>query len=272
MTSLPVAGGEADASSLLCFSYGIVAPGRGNVNIFLRKFCIFHRGHGTLRAYTVRKRRCSAWLRTTRTRTRIRIRTKTAKMRTRSKTSRPRSATDPSCRKARVPAIAGALLFSFSPPPRAHPLPCSQRGRCLYRLVWSCTAPLAKNRHCEASAHTGCSNPHPPVPHLLLCFRRGRCPCRGAQNFCAAPRRTLVILNAATRSFCFFRHRRRWICAPHRPVSYALPHPTPVGATLAVARPGSHRTPCKNLSLRSQCAHWLLQSASSCTVPLVMLP
>ena len=44
MTSLPVAGGEADASSLLCFSYGIVAPGRGNVNIFLRKICIFHRG------------------------------------------------------------------------------------------------------------------------------------------------------------------------------------------------------------------------------------
>ena len=37
MTSLPVAGGEADASSLLCFSYGIVAPGRGNVNIFFEK-------------------------------------------------------------------------------------------------------------------------------------------------------------------------------------------------------------------------------------------
>ena len=37
MTSLPGAGGEADASSLLCFSYGIVAPGRGNVNIFFEK-------------------------------------------------------------------------------------------------------------------------------------------------------------------------------------------------------------------------------------------
>lgn len=37
MTSLPVAGGEADAPSLLCFSYGIVAPGRGNVNIFFEK-------------------------------------------------------------------------------------------------------------------------------------------------------------------------------------------------------------------------------------------
>ena len=84
----------------------------------------------------------------------------------------------------------------------------------------------------------------PPAPHLLLCFRRGRYPCCGAQKFCAAPRRTLVILNAATRSFCFFRHRRRWICVPHRPVSYALPHPTPVGATLAVAHPGSHRTYC----------------------------
>ena len=187
------------------------------------------------------------WQRIPRTRIKTRIRTKIRtriRPRTRSKTSRLRSATDPSCRKARAPAIAGALLFSFSPPPRAHPLPCSERGRCLYRLVWSCTAPLAKNCHCEASAHTGCGNPHPPVPHLLLCFRRGRCPCCGAQNFCAALRPTLVILNAATRSFCFFRHRRRSICAPHWPVSYALPHSTPVGATLAVARPGSHRTYC----------------------------
>ncbi len=62
---------------------------------FLRNFCIFYPAHGTLRAYAVRKRRCSAWLRTIRTRirtrTKIRIRTK---IRTRSRTSRPRSATD----------------------------------------------------------------------------------------------------------------------------------------------------------------------------------
>ena len=38
MTSLPVAGGEADAFCLLCFSYGIVSPGRSNVNIFFDKF------------------------------------------------------------------------------------------------------------------------------------------------------------------------------------------------------------------------------------------
>ena len=125
-------------------------------------------------------------------------------------------------------------------PPRLAPhlLPHSRRAGCTH------PAALLVLCHCEVSAYTGCGNPHPPVPHLLLCFRRGRCPCCGAQNFCAAPRRTLVILNAATRSFCFFRHRRRWICAPHRPVSYALPHPTPVGATLAVAHPGSHRTYC----------------------------
>lgn len=121
MTSLPVAGGEADASSLLCFSYDIVAPGRGNVNIFLRKFCIFHRGHGTLRAYTVRKRRCPAWLRTTRTRTRIRIRTKTAKMRTRSKTSRPRSATESADREPVLSSLEsmGSRTVSarlFAPP------------------------------------------------------------------------------------------------------------------------------------------------------------
>ena len=37
------------------FSYGIVAPGRDDVNIFLRIFCIFYPPHGTLRAYTVKK-------------------------------------------------------------------------------------------------------------------------------------------------------------------------------------------------------------------------
>lgn len=97
MTSLPVAGGEADAFCLLCFSYGIVSPGRSNVNIFLRIFCIFYPAHGTLRAYTVRKRRCSVWLRTIRTRirtrTKIRIRIR-AKTRTRSRASRPKNATD----------------------------------------------------------------------------------------------------------------------------------------------------------------------------------
>ena len=97
MTSLPVAGGEADAFCLLCFSYGIISPGRSNVNIFLRNICIFYPAHGTLRAYTVRKRRCSVWLRTIRTRirtrTKIRIRIR-AKTRTRSRASRPRNATD----------------------------------------------------------------------------------------------------------------------------------------------------------------------------------
>lgn len=117
MTSLPVAGGEADAFCLLCFSYGIVSPGRSNVNIFLRNFCIFYPAHGTLRAYTVRKRRCSVWLRTIRTRTRIRIRTRTkirirAKTRTRSRASRPRNATD--VRRADVWEDAGKSRRPFS--------------------------------------------------------------------------------------------------------------------------------------------------------------
>lgn len=117
MTSLPVAGGEADAFCLLCFSYGIVSPGRSNVNIFLRSICIFYPAHGTLRAYTVRKRRCSVWLRTIRTRIRIRIRTRTkirirAKTRTRSRASRPRNATD--VRRADVWEDAGKSRRPFS--------------------------------------------------------------------------------------------------------------------------------------------------------------
>lgn len=115
MTSLPVAGGEADAFCLLCFSYGIVSPGRSNVNIFLRNICIFYPAHGTLRAYTVRKRRCSVWLRTIRTRIRIRTRTKIrirAKTRTRSRASRPRNATD--VRRADVWEDAGKSRRPFS--------------------------------------------------------------------------------------------------------------------------------------------------------------
>lgn len=117
MTSLPVAGGEADAFCLLCFSYGIVSSGRSNVNIFLRNICIFYPAHGTLRAYTVRKRRCSVWLRTIRTRIRIRTRTKIririrAKTRTRSRASRPRNATD--VRRADVWEDAGKSRRPFS--------------------------------------------------------------------------------------------------------------------------------------------------------------
>lgn len=113
MTSLPVAGGEADAFCLLCFSYGIVSPGRSNVNIFLGNFCIFYPAHGTLRAYTVRKRRCSVWLRTIRTRTRIRTKIRIrAKTRTRSRASRPRNATDVS--RADVWEDAGKSRHPFS--------------------------------------------------------------------------------------------------------------------------------------------------------------
>ena len=42
-------------------------------------------------------------------------------------------------------------------------------------------------------------------------MRRAGWSCCGAQNFCAALRRTLEILTAATRSFRFIRHRRRSI-------------------------------------------------------------
>ena len=84
------------------------------------------------------------------------------------------------------------------------------------------------------------------------------CPCCGAQNFCAALRRTLEILTAATRSLRCFCHRQRSVRSPHRP-AYRTPCNPFVGATLAVARPDSYRI-SYNVSLRSQCAHWPWQS------------
>ena len=72
--------------------------------------------------------------------------------------------------------------------------------------------------------------------------------CCGAQNFCAALRRTLKILTAATRSLRFLCHWQRSVRSPHRP---------------------AHRTPCI-VSLRSQCAHWLWQSVTP--VPSAPLP
>ena len=41
----------------------------------------------------------------------------------------------------------------------------------------------------------------------------------------------------------------------------ALPYKTGVGRDPCVPPPTTHRTPCKNLSLRGQCAHWPWQSA-----------
>ena len=52
---------------------------------------------------------------------------------------------------------------------------------------------------------------------------RGRgCPCCGAQNFCAASRRTLEILTAATRSPRFFCHWQRSVCSPRARCALAM--------------------------------------------------
>ena len=67
--------------------------------------------------------------------------------------------------------------------------------------------------HCEASAHTGCGN---PFSSSLVQGYYG-CPCCGAQNFCAALRRTLEILTATTRSLRSLCHRQRSARSP-RPV------------------------------------------------------
>ncbi len=55
-----------------------------------------------------------------------------------------------------------------------------------------------------------------PTHRLPIEFRRARRPCCGAQNFCAALRRALEILTAATRSPCFIRHRRRSVRSPRQ--------------------------------------------------------
>ena len=118
---------------------------------------------------------------------------------------------------------------------------------------------------------------------FLQTLRRAAWSCCGAQNFCAALRRTLKILTAATRSPRFSCHWQRSVRSPHRP---ALPHPckTPchcepvtdvtgvairpprpirrgrrprrpapqgfllpsVGADASVRPPTLYRTPCKN--------------------------
>mgnify|MGYP004506340677 CR=1 FL=1 len=73
-----------------------------------------------------------------------------------------------------------------------------------------CKAPC----HCETSDRCHwCGNPFSST------FTQGYygCPCCGAQNFCAALRRTLEILTAATRSLRFLCHRQRSVRSPHRP-------------------------------------------------------
>ena len=81
------------------------------------------------------------------------------------------------------------------------------------------TAPLAKIPVIAKPVTdvTGCGNP------FSSSLKQGYYgwSCSGAQNFCAALRRTLEILTAATRSPRFLRHRRRSIRSPHRPASPA---------------------------------------------------
>ena len=61
------------------------------------------------------------------------------------------------------------------------------------------------------------------LPPLPKGGDRGRgCPCCGAQNFCAASRRTLEILTAATRSPRFFCHWQRSVCSPRARCALAM--------------------------------------------------
>ena len=82
------------------------------------------------------------------------------------------------------------------------------------------SAPLPKGGwHGEAVTGGFFTSPH--RADRVVCpykeFRRGRWSCCGTQNFCAALRRTLEILTAATRSLRFLCHWQRSVRSPHRP-------------------------------------------------------
>ncbi len=112
-----------------------------------------------------------------------------------------------------------------------------------------------------------CISPAARLPKFLLRFRRGRrprrpvyrTPCKPSVGAGFYPARSSAPLVTPRRAGC-----------PH---PAAPPHPMlhPVGANASVRPSIPHRTPCKTpLSLRSQCAHWLWQSASP--VPSAPLP
>ena len=86
------------------------------------------------------------------------------------------------------------------------------------------------------------TSPRPITTALLVIFRRGRWSCCGAQNFCAALRRTLKILTAATRSLRCFCHWQRSVRSPHRPAVLHLLLPLRRAGPMC---PTAHRTPCK---------------------------
>ena len=86
----------------------------------------------------------------------------------------------------------------------------------------------------------------------LITLRRGRWSCCGAQNFCAALRRTLKILTAATRSLRFLCHRQRSVRSLHRPARTCT---APLVKLPVIARPVRKlvvaiRVPCLKPPLR----------------------
>ena len=162
-------------SAFFVFPMVLYHPGAAMSIFFLRYFCIFYPAHGTLRAYTVRKRRCSVWLRTIRTR--IRIRTKIrirAKTRTRSRASRPRNATD--VRRADVWEDAGKSRRPFS-----------WERRMPLGTELGIAKPVTDYKKCGTPPAAGCSHPARRVgiasvpAHNKDCLqpgRRGRQPLR----------------------------------------------------------------------------------------------
>ena len=120
--------------------------------------------------------------------------------------------------------------------------------------------------HCEASAHTGCGNPSPsPRP---LCLKGGWHGEAVTGGFFTAPH---LLLRSVGAGFYPARSSAPLVTDAGRRGRRPLRNPIrkhSVGADAYIGPP--HRISCKKLSLRSQCEHWLWQSASR--VPLAPLP
>ncbi len=107
-----------------------------------------------------------------------------------------------------------------SGPPLCQPIPGHYRGRqsghfLEIALLHPPLAALRRFPRFICHRQRSIRSPHRPGRTGFPVMRRAGWSCCGAQNFCAALRRTLEILTAATRSFRFIRHRRRSIHSPH---------------------------------------------------------
>ena len=140
----------------------------------------------------------------------------------------PRSGTRYPIRRGRRPRRPVLPFFlcprrAGCPPPAARPCTALPAGH---------TGP-ALQKYCVPSRADRAVRPYKP-------FRRGRWSCCGVQNFCAALRRTLEILTAATRSPRFLCHWQHSVRSPHRPAAHCTSRKNHVIARALRARGNPH--------------------------------